>query len=67
MFWKDSVRKNGNRIRVTAQLIYAQDGTYMWAACYDRIKPCVSVIGGSAEIRELLGGARPKIELVRFD
>ena len=33
-----SVRKNGNRIRVTAQLIYAQDGTYLWAECYDRIK-----------------------------
>ena len=42
MFWKDSVRKNGNRIRVTAQLIYAQDGAHLWAERYDRIKRCIS-------------------------
>ena len=65
--WKGSVRKNGNRIRVTAQLIYAQDGAYLWAERYDRIKRCISLFGGSAEICELLGGARPIIELVRCD
>ena len=37
-----SVRKSGNRIRVTAQLIYAQDGAHLWAERYDRIKLCIS-------------------------
>ena len=31
-----SVRKSGNRIRVTTQLIDAKDGTHLWAERYDR-------------------------------
>jgi adenylate cyclase len=31
-----SVRKSGNRIRITAQLIDARDGTHLWAERYDR-------------------------------
>ncbi len=31
-----SVRKDGNRLRITAQLIKADDGTHMWAEEYDR-------------------------------
>jgi adenylate cyclase len=31
-----SVRKSGNRIRISAQLIDAQDGTHLWAERYDR-------------------------------
>ncbi len=31
-----SVRKSGNRIRVTAQLIDGKDGTHLWAERYDR-------------------------------
>jgi adenylate cyclase len=31
-----SVRKSGNRIRITAQLIDATDGTHVWAERYDR-------------------------------
>jgi serine/threonine-protein kinase len=31
-----SVRKSGNRIRVTAQLIQAADGTHLWSERYDR-------------------------------
>ena len=31
-----SVRKAGNRVRVTAQLIDARDGTHLWAERYDR-------------------------------
>jgi adenylate cyclase len=31
-----SVRKSGNRIRITAQLIDANDGTHLWAERYDR-------------------------------
>jgi len=32
-----SVRKNGNRIRITAQLIDARDGAHVWAERYDRV------------------------------
>jgi adenylate cyclase len=31
-----SVRKSGSRIRITAQLIDAKDGTHVWAERYDR-------------------------------
>jgi len=31
-----SVRKAGNRLRITAQLIKADDGTHLWAEDYDR-------------------------------
>ncbi len=31
-----SVRRSGNRIRVTAQLISATDGTHLWSERYDR-------------------------------
>jgi adenylate cyclase len=31
-----SIRKSGNRIRITAQLIDARDGTHLWAERYDR-------------------------------
>ena len=31
-----SVRKGGNRIRISAQLIDARDGTHLWAERYDR-------------------------------
>ena len=31
-----SVRKTGNRVRVTAQLIEAKNGTHLWAQRYDR-------------------------------
>ena len=31
-----SVRKNGNKVRITAQLIRASDGTQLWSETYDR-------------------------------
>ena len=31
-----SVRRDGNRLRITAQLIKADDGTHIWAENYDR-------------------------------
>jgi TolB-like protein len=30
-----SVRKGGNRVRITAQLIDAETGTHLWADCFD--------------------------------
>ena len=32
-----SVRKSGDRIRITTQLIDARDGTHLWAERYDRV------------------------------
>ena len=31
-----SVRKSGNRVRITAQLIHAEDGYHLWSETYDR-------------------------------
>ena len=31
-----SVRRSANRLRITAQLIHAQDGTHLWSRRYDR-------------------------------
>lgn len=31
-----SVRKDGNRVRITAQLIRASDGSHLWSETYDR-------------------------------
>ncbi len=31
-----SVRRGGNRLRITAQLIHAADGTHLWSKRYDR-------------------------------
>jgi len=34
-----SLRKSGNRIRVTAQLVEAETGNHVWAERYDRTSP----------------------------
>ena len=39
-----SVRKSGNRIRITAQLMGAKDGTHVWAERYDRAMNDIFVI-----------------------
>jgi hypothetical protein len=39
-----SVRKSGNRIRITAQLIDAKNGTHVWAERYDRAMDDIFVI-----------------------
>jgi adenylate cyclase len=40
-----SVRKSGERVRVTAQLIEAQSGTHVWANRYDRPLDDVFLVG----------------------
>jgi TolB-like protein len=30
------VRKSGNKVRITAQLIRAEDGSHLWSETYDR-------------------------------
>ncbi len=31
-----SIRKEGNRLRITAQLIKVEDGSHLWSERYDR-------------------------------
>jgi serine/threonine protein kinase/TolB-like protein/Tfp pilus assembly protein PilF len=58
-----SVRKEGNRVRITAQLIKAADGFHMWSETYDReLKDVFAVqdeiarsVAGSLKVT-LLGG-----------
>ena len=39
-----SVRKSGNRVRITAQLIHAEDGYHLWSETYDRTLDDIFVI-----------------------
>jgi len=39
-----SVRKSGNRVRITAQLIKADDGFHLWSQTYDRTLDDIFVI-----------------------
>ena len=50
-----SVRKAGNRIRVTAQLITAADGSHLWSERYDREMADVFAI--QDEISQAIAGA----------
>jgi len=63
-----SVRKSGDRVRITVQLIHAADGYHMWSETYDRTLEDIFAIQDEianevvAQLRiELLGGA-PKVE-----
>jgi len=65
-----SVRKAGNNVRITAQLIKADDGYHMWSETYDRsldnifaIQDEISAAVVAALKIELLGDA-PKSEVV---
>ena len=65
-----SVRKSGNNVRITAQLIKADDGYHMWSETYDRsldnifaIQDEISAAVVAALKIELLGEA-PKSEVV---
>ena len=50
-----SVRRAGNRIRVTAQLINAQDGYHLWSQRYDR--ELADVFEVQEEIAAAIAGA----------
>lgn len=65
-----SVRKSGNQVRITAQLIKAEDGYHMWSETYDRsldnifaIQDEISAAVVEALKIELLGEV-PKAEVV---
>ena len=63
-----SVRKSGNRVRITSQLINAQDGSHFWSERYDRemkdifeIQDEISLAIVDALKIELLGNEREKV------
>src|SRR6476646_4924748 len=66
-----SVRKSGNRVRITAQLINAVDGYHIWSETYDRNLTDIfevqdeisSIIAGI--LRETLGVAQKTPQLVK--
>ena len=62
-----SVRKSGNRIRITAQLVSAADGFHLWSETYDRVLEDVFAVQDdiAAEVAKamhvtLLGATRQK-------
>jgi serine/threonine-protein kinase len=63
-----SVRRAGNRVRVTAQLIKAEDGSHLWSERYDRDMTDVfeiqdeiaRAIAGALEVKLLAGAARTR-------
>jgi len=38
-FWKEACRRDGEKVRIAAQLIRVQDQTHLWAQSYDRKLP----------------------------
>lgn len=62
-----SVRKSGNRIRITAQLIRASDGYHRWSETYDRSLDDIFAVQEEiaaavvSELKATLLGAPPKL------
>ncbi len=54
-FIEGSVRKDGNQLRITAQLIKAEDGTHVWAENYDR--QLTGVFAIQEDIAQAIAGA----------
>src|SRR5215510_14138830 len=54
-FIEGSVRKAGDRVRITAQLIKADDGTHVWAETYDR--QLTDIFAVQEEIGRSIAGA----------
>jgi TolB-like protein len=50
-----SVRRAGNRLRITAQLIHAADGTHLWSQRYDR--DMTDIFAVQDEISQAISGA----------
>ncbi|MGB5210043.1 MAG: tetratricopeptide repeat protein [Gammaproteobacteria bacterium] len=63
-----SVRKSGNQVRITAQLIHAEDGYHMWSQTYDRTLEDIFAVQDEianevvAQLKVTLLGAAPKVE-----
>ncbi len=52
-----SVRKEGDDLRITAQLINAADGSHLWSDSYDRALTAASVFQIQSEIAEAIADA----------
>ncbi len=63
-----SVRKSGNHIRITAQLVTAADGSHLWSERYDREMTDVFAIQDdisqmiAEKLRARLGGGQPLVK-----
>ncbi|UCC14295.1 MAG: tetratricopeptide repeat protein [Gammaproteobacteria bacterium] len=63
-----SVRKSGNQVRITAQLIHADDGYHMWSETYDRRLDDVFAIQDEiaaavvSQLKVTLLGEAPKVD-----
>lgn len=66
-----SVRKSGDRLRITAQLIRASDGFHMWSETYDRTLDDVFAIQDDIsnrildELRTRIMGDVPEVQVAR--
>jgi TolB-like protein len=61
-----SVRKSGNRVRITGQLIDAEDGSHIWADRYDR--DLTDVFALQDEITEsVVGAIEPSVRKAEID
>ena len=61
-----SVRKSGNRVRVTAQLIDGRNGSHLWAERYDRDLEDIFAI--QDELTEKIAGViRPELERAEIE
>src|SRR5512143_1417500 len=61
-----SVRKGGNRIRVTAQLIEAETGNHLWAERYDRALDDVFAIQDEIAAK-VIGCLQPELYAAEYD
>ncbi len=60
-----SVRKSGNRVRITAQLINATDGYHIWSETYDR--NLTDIFEVQDEISGIIAGKLGKMHTVESD
>jgi adenylate cyclase len=61
-----SVRKSGDRLRVTAQLIDAETGAHVWAETYDR--KAIDIFGVQDEITQnVVGAIEPSIRVAEIE
>jgi adenylate cyclase len=60
------VRKSGNRIRITAQLIDAGTGAHLWAEQYDRLLEDVFALQDEITMR-VIGAIEPNLRKVEID
>jgi TolB-like protein len=60
------VRKSGNRVRITAQLIDAGTGVHLWAKQYDRLLEDVFVLQDEITMR-VIGAIEPNLRKAEID